>query len=98
MTIEERRKRIAELHSEIGRAHAELARAQRELVQEEYALRYKNVDIAALDADQLREHVADCARDHGAECTDAKRVDTTTSWLLFRRALAELARRAGATR
>lgn len=45
----------------------------------------------ALTVDQLREKVADYARQHGAECARLGRAETTGSWKLFRRSLALLA-------
>lgn len=55
----------------------------------------READLASMDVATLREHVADMARDHGADCARFGQVFFHTGgWLLFRRALAELARRA----
>src|SRR5690606_20687647 len=47
-------------------------------------------------ARDLRERIADAAREHGAACARAGRADTTAEWRRMRVLLAELTRRAEA--
>ena len=56
-------------------------------------------DRSALEAmriKDLREYVADCARDHGAQCVMVGQCHTSSAWLRFRMALDVLSKRGGA--
>lgn len=90
------RARAEELRASMEQARKEYNVARSALDAAEYEIRRaEQPDFATLDAAQLREYVADCARTHGtASATRGQLMEW--SWRLFRRALAELAHRAGA--
>lgn len=80
------------------RAHEALRKAEARREAADYALRDAHIEaerpvISAMTTPDLREHIADLARNHGMTSARAGRV-TAYSWGPFRAALAELARRA----
>jgi multidrug resistance efflux pump len=48
----------------------------------------------AMSVDELREAIADAAREHGSECANQGGAHTSLSWVVFRALLARLAARA----
>lgn len=101
VAVREAQAQVREAERTLQAAKTELKNAELEVEKartHELLLHWRGVDVGSLDADDLRERVADYAREHGASCGRLGRAETTEAWRLFRAALAALARKAGARR